>query len=427
MYRLRQMWGFLSASSRRLEVWFYIYLAVMVTAPWAQTEIFGGPSRATMFSVTQQFNARADCGMRGDGVTDDTSFLQTCVTSAAANGGVVYIPATTAVGQRYLLTGSISLPCGASAIPVTIYGAGRFATVLRYTGSGSLFQGCATNVASNYTFKEMTLEATQSTATMIDASSFLSATIRDMRCAWAGSGSNGGTCIKANPTAIAQTPFFTTVDNLISDSMSFGIQLDSQQPTSPPNRWQITNLKCLAPNFANTVRCLDIGSNTVVGTLVSGTDIVSISCDQLGAACLRLGLRADRTTIMAIRQETVQGGCLLDIDNAANRTSIFGLAVHAGVFFCGANLYGIRAQINGVWDGGHQWSGASSASSLSAIVRVDDNGLIYDPVIRTFANLPSPPTNGMIIPCSDCTIATPCAGGGAGALAIRIGAQWVCK
>lgn len=37
------------------------------------------------------------------------------------------------------------------------------------------------------------------------------------------------------------------------------------------------------------------------------------------------------------------------------------------------------------------------------------------------------PANGMIIYCSDCTIASPCAGGGTGALAKRLNGAWVCN
>lgn len=36
-------------------------------------------------------------------------------------------------------------------------------------------------------------------------------------------------------------------------------------------------------------------------------------------------------------------------------------------------------------------------------------------------------TAGTLLPCSDCTIASPCAGGGSGAFAKRIGSTWVCN
>ena len=44
----------------------------------------------------------------------------------------------------------------------------------------------------------------------------------------------------------------------------------------------------------------------------------------------------------------------------------------------------------------------------------------------TFANLGTP-SNGTIVYCSDCTIAYPCAGGGTGALAKRLNGAWVCN
>ncbi|MCP5101874.1 MAG: hypothetical protein GY950_00760 [bacterium] len=60
-----------------------------------------------------------------------------------------------------------------------------------------------------------------------------------------------------------------------------------------------------------------------------------------------------------------------------------------------------------------QWTVSADGSLLSAGA--------------AFANLPGAPTNGMIIYCSDCTIANPCAGAGTGAIAKRLNAVWVCN
>ncbi|RJO66394.1 MAG: hypothetical protein C4523_12680 [Myxococcales bacterium] len=56
---------------------------------------------------------------------------------------------------------------------------------------------------------------------------------------------------------------------------------------------------------------------------------------------------------------------------------------------------------------------------------VDQNG---DYVLRSvaFASLPAS-GNGTLIYCSDCTIASPCASGGSGALAKRVNGAWVCN
>lgn len=55
------------------------------------------------------------------------------------------------------------------------------------------------------------------------------------------------------------------------------------------------------------------------------------------------------------------------------------------------------------------------------------------PVVNTvtfnavlFANLPSS-NNGVVLYCSDCTIASPCAGAGTGGLAKRLNGIWVCN
>ena len=45
----------------------------------------------------------------------------------------------------------------------------------------------------------------------------------------------------------------------------------------------------------------------------------------------------------------------------------------------------------------------------------------------TLAAIAAGTNNGTIIYCSDCTIASPCAGGGSGAIAKRLNGVWVCN
>lgn len=56
-------------------------------------------------------------------------------------------------------------------------------------------------------------------------------------------------------------------------------------------------------------------------------------------------------------------------------------------------------------------------------IRVGTGGLSYSGV--TFAALGSP-VDGTVIYCSDCTFANPCASGGTGAIAKRLGGAWRC-
>jgi hypothetical protein len=69
------------------------------------------------------------------------------------------------------------------------------------------------------------------------------------------------------------------------------------------------------------------------------------------------------------------------------------------------------------------------AITVSAAVAGQTQGIIItkaDGTSAVFANLGAA-TNGSMIYCSDCTIASPCAGGGNGAIAKRLNAIWVCN
>jgi hypothetical protein len=71
--------------------------------------------------------------------------------------------------------------------------------------------------------------------------------------------------------------------------------------------------------------------------------------------------------------------------------------------------------------------GASGTTLQSLTTKVTiqvDGGITQTGV--TFANLGTP-ANGTLIYCSDCTIASPCASGGTGALAKRLNSAWVCN
>jgi hypothetical protein len=69
-------------------------------------------------------------------------------------------------------------------------------------------------------------------------------------------------------------------------------------------------------------------------------------------------------------------------------------------------------------------SGTSQNSFVTGMTLQSDGVVVYKSV--TFANLPTV-VNGGIIYCSDCTLASPCASGGSGALAKGINSAWVCN
>lgn len=83
-------------------------------------------------------------------------------------------------------------------------------------------------------------------------------------------------------------------------------------------------------------------------------------------------------------------------------------------------LYRVGAGQVGVAIAGALTTTFSAASiTMAAGVRLDMAGV-------AFAALGAP-GNGQFVFCSDCTVASPCAGGGTGALAKRLNGAWVCN
>jgi hypothetical protein len=83
------------------------------------------------------------------------------------------------------------------------------------------------------------------------------------------------------------------------------------------------------------------------------------------------------------------------------------------------------------------WSGANFTGDTNAFIAFRNIGGVWYELWRkynptaigatlAFASLPAS-GNGTIYYCSDCTIASPCAGAGGGAIAKRIGGAWVCN
>lgn len=125
---------------------------------------------------------------------------------------------------------------------------------------------------------------------------------------------------------------------------------------------------------------------------------------------------------------TVAGinGIFLDNGTNSNPAIRFRNDPDSGIYWdnAGGNLL-ITVNSSDAWSFGA--TGANFTSALSA------NGA-SSPSFRatgvTFANIATTPaglTNGTILYCTDCTIASPCAGGGTGAIAKRLNATWVCN
>jgi hypothetical protein len=320
---------------------------------------------------TDVINVR-DFGAVDDGVTDScapsNNALQKAVdaaTSTSINGGIVYIPTA---NVRWLCSSGVQVFATVTAAPLAIVGDGKWATVLRYTGTGSWLSSTNGAAASQVRLENFSVQLTNSGAIGINASQFISSTIRSIRLAWSGAGV-GATGIASNPSQAGNTPFFNVIDDVTFDGVASGIVLNTTSVTAPPNRWRILAPTFLAPGVGNTTNGIVIGNNST--SLIAGTDIVTPYCDQIGGTCITLGNNSDRTTIVAARLETAQGGSLFSINGAANRTTILGYHVHAGTV--GA-LAGTRTVFWGGWDDLHIGSSVNGGANLLDINNSAANG-----------------------------------------------------
>lgn len=89
-----------------------------------------GP-RAIAVPPTQDLNVKVDCGAAGDGSTDDTSKIQSCINTAQSGGQGVYFPVGT-----YKITAALTISSGNILLYGTNVGATR---IVQHTSSANVF------------------------------------------------------------------------------------------------------------------------------------------------------------------------------------------------------------------------------------------------------------------------------------------------
>lgn len=95
--------------------------------------------------------------------------------------------------------------------------------------------------------------------------------------------------------------------------------------------------------------------------------------------------------------------------------------------FAGSRGTGTGAGGSLIWQTAPSGSSGASQNALVTAFTIASDGVIY-PKSYNHANLPTPVNgDGGMVYCSDCTIASPCASGGTGALAKRLNGAWVCN
>src|SRR6185312_7898785 len=99
--------------------------------PGATNDEFTGPLGGWV-------DVKVSCGATGNGVTNDTAAIQTCLTNLSNNGGVLYFPAGT-----YLITGTLTW---ANSTPREMIGHSPIDTIIKWGGSagGTMMTGVNT-------------------------------------------------------------------------------------------------------------------------------------------------------------------------------------------------------------------------------------------------------------------------------------------
>lgn len=304
-------------------------------------------------------------GATCDGVTNDSPAVQSAIDASQATGGmgVVYFPPGSV---RYLLNTGLTIDV--TKAPVMFLGAGKFASILRYAGVGNLFSATGGNAPIQVTFADMTIQLSGAAGVGIDASQFISSTFRSLRIASATGGTNGRG-INAKPTNPGWTPFYNVLLDVTFDGLTEGVVLDTATPNAP-NRWRI--IGCTQLDGASGIK---IGTNST--TFVSGTDIIAFTCNEQTGVGITLGAFAERTSLVASRQETSVGGSLFSVDPAANRTVILGYAVHNGAIGLTFPAPGLRTVILGTWDQVQLGNSVNGASDLFTFNQSGANGGLF--------------------------------------------------
>lgn len=88
------------------------------------------PTRAFATAPTQDLNVKSDCSAAGDGTTDDTTHIQSCITTAATSGQGIYFPPGT-----YKVTAALTISSGNMLLYGTNSGTTR---IVQFTSSDNL-------------------------------------------------------------------------------------------------------------------------------------------------------------------------------------------------------------------------------------------------------------------------------------------------
>lgn len=172
-------------------------------------------------------------------------------------------------------------------------------------------------------------------------------------------------------------------------------------------------------------------SNVAVGTGTLAADTTGSRNVAIGEDALRQNTTGSRN--VAIGMQALYDLNIVDSSNSYNTAIGYnsgrGLTTGTQNTLIGANITGLSSSLSNtviIADGGGNQRIVVDSTGKATI-----NGkavaTVFNPGYVTFATLPASPSDGDIVVCSDCTVASPTASGGSGALIVRIGGVWVGK
>lgn len=262
---------------------------------------------------------------------------------------------------------------------------------------------------------------------------------------------SGGSVTSA---ALSMPAIFSVAGSPITTSGTFAVTVASQTANL---FWASPNGAPGAPTFRAMVNADLPTSGVAAGTYASVT-VNTRGIITAATATVDLGTQGNGTVprgkggtglTASVDDNTLVGNGTAWVATALpNCTTFWAYATSTNLFSCsstwaaGTIVASAPLAVTGTWNNAgvnfnqfdiNVTDTASTAASTIATYRVGgtakqtfykDGTVALGAIV--FASLPAAPVNGMLVYCSDCTIATPCAGAGSGALAKRLNGAWVC-
>jgi hypothetical protein len=195
------------------------------------------------------------------------------------------------------------------------------------------------------------------------------------------------------------------------------LQLTETDATANEGKWWL-----VATGDTFQLQSVNDAQNSSAAVLTVSRTGTTVDAVDIGAAQLRLVNGTIAAPALAFSSDAKAGlwattdGIVMSAQDAAA-----GAGDDAGVYVTATASEGIVQLASG------NGSSGSGATLYVRGNRIDMSGGYVALPTTSFGTLPTPLANGAIIYCSDCTIASPCAGGGTGAIAKRLNGAWVCN